>query len=188
MTRLSAALLLLLALAAPALAASEAGEAHGPNFGMLALHVLNFAFLLWLLNRYARQPLLDYLAQRSQGIREELDSAQARLREAEQELDGLRTRLASFDSEAARIVATAEQVAEAEKQRTVERARETADRLREDAQRVVQQEIARAKSELRAEAANLSTRLAGELLRDKLEPEDDKRLVQEFVERIGEAQ
>jgi F-type H+-transporting ATPase subunit b len=164
--RLVARVALLLVLAAPALAASDVGEAHGPSYGLLALHVLNFGFLLWLLNRYARQPLLDYLAQRSQGIREELDSAQARLVEAEQELASLRTRLAAFDGEAARSVSTAEQVA----------------------QRVVQQEIARAKSELRAEAADLSTRLAGELLRDKLEPEDDKRLVKEFIERIGEAQ
>jgi F-type H+-transporting ATPase subunit b len=185
--RAVATLPFLLVLAAPALAASEAGEAHGPSFGMLALHALNFAFMLWLLNRYARRPLLDYLAQRSQGIREELDSAQARLLEAEQELDALRTRLAAFDGEAERILATAEQVAQSEKQHAVERARETADRLREDAQRVVQQEIARARTELRAEAANLSTRLAGELLRDKLEPEDDKRLVKEFVDRIGEA-
>ena len=178
----------MLATSAPALAASEAGEAQGPSFGILALHVLNFGFLVWLLNRYARQPLLDYLAQRSQGIREELDSAQARLSEAEQELDSLRTRLAGFDAEAARIMSTAEEIAQSEKQRAVERAHETAARLREDAQRVVQQEIERARSELRAEAADLSTRLAGELLRDKLKVEDDKRLVKDFVERIGEAQ
>lgn len=174
-----------LALCAGLAFAADDGASHGPSWKMLALHMLNFAFLLYLLNRFARAPILDYLARRSRGIRQELESAQARLREAETELESLRERVASFDAEAQRMALQAEDLAQAEKARAVSRAHESALRLREDAQRVGQQEIERARNELRAEAAQLATALAADILREKLTADDDKRLVDEFIERIG---
>ncbi len=183
------AALLALLLAAPlaARAAAEAAE-HGPNFGLLALHVLNFAFLVYLLNRFARRPILDFLAQRSQGIRQELDSAQVRLSEAEAELESLRARVAAFEGESERIVAAGEEQARIEKDRAISRASEMAARIRQDAQRVAAQEIERARQVLRAEAAELATGLAAEIMREKLTAKDDERLVEEFIDRIGEAE
>ncbi len=189
MSALRVALLLLpgLALAPAALAAGDQA-AHGANWGVLALHTVNFAFLLYLLNRFARKPILDFLAQRSQGIRADLDAAQAGLATAESELATLRDRLGDLDNEARRIVAAAEEVALSEQQRAIERANDTAARLREDARRVAQQEIERARGVLRDEAADLAAVLAAEILRDKLTPADDKRLVQEFIDHIGDAE
>ena len=154
---------------------------------MLGWHVVNFGFLLFLLHRYARKPILDFLAQRSQGIREQIRDAEQRLDAAEAEVASLRARLRDFESEAQGIVTAATEQAEFERARALERASETAQRIREDAQRVAGQEIERARQELRDEAADLATTLAAEILRESLTPDDDKRLVGEFVERIRES-
>ena len=159
--------------------AAEGAEAHGPSWTMLGWHVVNFGFLLFLLHRYARKPILDFLAQRSQGIREQIRDAEQRLDAAEAEVASLRARLRDFESEAQGIVTAATEQAEFERARALERASETAQRIREDAQR--------ARQELRDEAADLATTLAAEILRERLTPDDDKRLVGEFVDRIRES-
>ena len=175
-------------LPATALAASGQGGHGETSWTVLALHALNFAFLLFLLYRFARKPLLDYLAQRSQNIRSEIKAAASRLREAERELSELRARLAGFEQEARQMAERAAEQAEREKTATVARARETAQRVREDAQRVAGQEVERARQELRAEAAELATSWAREILREQLTAADDKRLVGEFIERLGAPQ
>ena len=178
----------LLAISSLAWAADGGDGGHGLSWTMLGLHALNFGFLLFLLYRYARKPILGYLADRSQGIRKEIESAEERLAHAERELEELRARLTSFDQEVRSIVETAHAMAEQEKARQIERAHQTAVRIREDAERVAGRELERARQTLRAEAAELATQLAAELLRQQMTPEDDQRLVSEFVERLGGTQ
>lgn len=177
--------LLLLLFPAQALAASGSGGHAETSWTVLGLHALNFAFLLFLLYRFARKPILDFLAQRSQNIRSEIEAAEGRLRDAEHELSELRARLTGFEQEARELTERAAEQAEHEKAAALARARETVQRIREDAQRVAGQEVERARQQLRAEAAQLATSLAGEILRESLTPDDDKRLVGEFIERLG---
>ena len=162
-----------------------AAEEHGASWSILALHALNFAFLSFLLYRYAWPLIVDFMSRRSKEIRAEIESAGERLRAAERELAELRARLADFGQEEERIASLAFQQGESEKARTIDRARETAQRIREDAERVANQEIERARQILREEAAELATELAGELLRGNLTSDDDRRLVDEFADRIG---
>ena len=176
---------LLLWLASPAFAA--AGAEHGTNWPLLGLQVLNTAVLVLILLRFTRQPIRDFLIQRSHGIRREIDAAEARLSDAEAEIEQLRRRLVRFGDEKEEIVARSAEQAEAERAHTLERAQGTAERIREEAHRVADQEIERARQELQSEAAELAVSLARDLLRENLTPEDDRRLVSEYVNRVGGA-
>ncbi len=176
---------LLLWLASPAVAAAAAE--HGTNWPLLGLQVLNTAVLVLILLRFTRQPIRDFLIQRSHGIRREIDAAEARLSDAEAEIQQLRRRLARFGDEKEEIVARSAEQAEAERAHTLERAQGTAERIREEAHRVADQEIERARQELQSEAAELAVSLARDLLRENLTPEDDRRLVSEYVNRVGGA-
>lgn len=176
-------------LALPLLAAAaEDGHGHGPDWGVLAIHVLNAGVLVFLIYRFARAPILDFLVQRSRRIRREIESAEERLRVAEAEIVALRERLAHFDREAQHMLEATVDQAELERTRTVERAHQTSARIQQDAERVADRAIERARQELRAEAADLATKLAGEILGENMTPEDDERLVREFIDRIGEQQ
>ena len=172
------------ALAAEALAAG--GEAaDGPNWAMLGLQALNVGILGFVLVRYAGPALRDYFQNRSQQIRQSIEGAQQRLREAEAKIAELRERLDAFERESGDLVAGVAEAAEAERARMQDRARATAERIREDAKRVADSEIARARQALRAEAARLATEIAGELLREESTDEDDTRIVAEFTDKIG---
>ena len=182
---LTAAVLLgALALASPAFAAADA-EGHGPDWFLLGLQILNTAILVFILVRFARRPLRDFLVQRSRGIRQDIERGEEQLREASEQLESLRQRLDAFDRESAELVADAEQRALAERTLVMQRAERIAERLRGEAERVADREVERARRALRDEAAELAVSVAGELVRDEIRPEDDERLVREYTQHVG---
>lgn len=174
---------LLIGVAGVAQAASEAGH-HGPDWKTLGLAALNLSILLFLIYRFAGKPISDFLFQRSEGIRAALREAQAQLAAAQAENAKLQDRLAHLADESREIVELASRQAKAESARMQQRGQESAVRIREEAQRVADMEIARARQALREEAAKLATSLAAELLRERIRPEDDQRLLSEFVARV----
>jgi F-type H+-transporting ATPase subunit b len=186
--RIAVAVLGLAVAAGSAFAAADehaAGHADGEGLWILARHALNLGILVFLLVRFALPALRDFMRQRSENLREQIGSAQRALEAAQRELADLRTQLQRADDEARELLVAAELAAQAEQPLAQQRARETADRLRDDARRVADQEIQRARDLLQGEAAQLATELAGELLRERLGPEDDRRLFDEFTARVG---
>jgi F-type H+-transporting ATPase subunit b len=187
--RVVLSLVVLCALGAdPALAAgaaAEHGAHHGPDWGYFFFHAFGLALLLGVIAYFARTPLANFLKDRSDEIRRRIEAAESALATARAENDELRARVARLAAENDELVRGAAEQAEAERAAALERARQAAERIREDSRRTADQEIARARRELRDEAATLATRLAGELLRQGITPDDDKRIVGEFVERIG---
>lgn len=163
----------------------EQAAAHGPDWWQFGRHALNLSILIGVLIYFAGPALRDFFKQRSEDIRREIEAAENALREAEAEIAELRSRLSGFDDEARQLVDTVGDAAEREKARVIERAEQTAERIREDAKRVADQELARARAELHAQAVVLATEIAAEVLREQTSTDDDRRLVSEFTERMG---
>jgi F-type H+-transporting ATPase subunit b len=178
-----------LVLAANAAAAgAEHDAAHGSEgWWLLARHALNLAILAFVLVRFALPALREFMRQRADQLREQIDSARRDLDVAQRELRQLRVELSRADEDERDLVADAERAAQAEQERLLARSRETADRLRDDARRIADQELERARGVLRAEAAELATQLAADLLRERLDASDDRRLFDEFAQRAGSA-
>jgi F-type H+-transporting ATPase subunit b len=99
----------------------------------------------------------------------------------------VRERLAGLEREADALLRDAKERAEAERENTLARANAIAVRVREEARRVADQEIERARQELRDEAAALAVSHASELLRQSVRPADDERLLRTYNARVGSA-
>jgi len=188
MLRAIAGAILLAALAAAPAFASEAAAEHahaGPDWTYFAYHALGLSVLIGVLVYFTREPLRNFLVERSDGIRRQIESAEAALEAARAEAAELRARLQRIGEENDELVRAAADLAEAERLQALERARQSAERIREESRRAADQEIARAKRELQQEAAQLATSLAAEILRQGVTPDDDRRMLGEFVEQIG---
>ena len=167
---------------------SEAAAAHGhegPDWAYFAYHSLGLAALLGVIVYYAREPLKNFLLDRSAGIRRQIEAAEAALATARAEAAELRARLARAGEDSEAFIRAAAAQAEAERVLALERAQQAAERIRQESRRSADQEIARARRELQSEAAQLATSIAAEILRQGMTPDDDRRLVAEFVEQIG---
>ena len=181
----------LLAMGAWSALAAEAehagGHAEGEGLWLLIRHALNLAILVFLLVKFALPVLRAFLRERAENLREQIGSARTALETAQRELAELRAQVQRSDDEARDLLAAAQRSAEAEEPLALERSRENAERLRDDARRVADQELQRARDLLQAEAAKLATELAAQILRERLGPDDDRRLFEEFSARVGSA-
>ncbi|HTO09126.1 MAG TPA: ATP synthase F0 subunit B [Myxococcota bacterium] len=166
--------------------AEHAAHEHAPDYSLLVFHSLGLAILIGVLVYFAGPPLRAFLSDRSDNLRRQLEQAKAALQRAEAANAEISARLARIAGENEALVREAADVAELERERAVQRARAAAERVREEAKRAADQEIERARAALQAEAAKLAVTLAGELVKSSLTPDDERRMVGEFVARIGE--
>lgn len=162
-------------------------QASGPateEFVDILLKGLNLALVLAVIVWFGRAPIRAFFGERRKTISTELDQAAQLLSAAERKYAEWDRRMASLDGELAEIREQARERAEAERVRILAEAEAGAERVKRDASAAVEQELRRARAELRAEAADLAVTLAGRLIGERLTPADGDRLVEDFVARL----
>ncbi len=176
--------LLAIALLLPsiALASAEGGHEAGGmsmtwkliNFGILAVGV----YLVW------TKVINGLLDKRSADIKKAIEEAQMARDEAEKKASEYREKLALLDRKVADIASELKLEGEAEKARIISEAGKTAERLKEQAKTAADQEIKKARLEIREEAARAAVELAEEILKKELSPEDHERLVKGYLNNL----
>ncbi len=185
----AAALLALLVLAGPVLAA---GDAHGAetqglqpgDLGQAIASLVIFLVLLVVLGKYAWKPLIAQMQRREQGMADALEQSHARQREAEQLLEDYRAQLARAEADAKDLIAKARAEAVAAREVLLtearEEARKTSDTMRQDIEQAKREALA----ELYRTTADLAAEMAGRIVRKTLRPEDHRQLLTESLEEI----
>lgn len=168
--------------------AAAASDEHSGGVADLLWQAANLVLILGVIAYFARKPLAEYLEQRREGIRENLESSAEILERAEAKLTEWNERAARLDAELAGMRETSRRVAEEERESILRQARATAERIRNDAQAAVDQELRRARAELGAEAAELAVDLAAKLIADRVGDDDQVRLFDEFLARVEEGE
>jgi len=184
--RAVAALGAVLCTAAVALAAEEGG-AHGGvgiPWGEIIKQAINFGILAGVLVYFLRKPLSSFLKERSELLRKSIDDAAKARAEAAEKLSSIEARTANLADEIARMSAKMDAEAGAEVQRLQETATVEISRIRAQSEFTGEQEVKKAREELRREASLLSAQAAEEIVRKTLSPEDQERLVRENLEKI----
>lgn len=148
---------------------------------------INLLIILGLIVYFARKPIVQFFAERRQGIQSELTEAASLLEQAEKRNSELQRRLVDLSSEIEGIKDAAGRRAEEEAERIIADARATAERIRRDASAAVDQELRRAQTELREEAADLALEIASRKLSDHVSDSDRDRLIDEFITRVEPA-
>jgi len=147
--------------------------------------LVNLLILVGLLFYFLRRPIMEAFRGRQASIRRELMHAEEERAAAEARLQDVESRLARLDVEVGAIKANAQKEAAEERVR-VERATEAEIRkIREQARREIESASKAARAELRTYTAEQSVKLAEEMIRRDIRPEDDAHLAREYVEELG---
>lgn len=141
--------------------------------------------LIWFLNRVlgvhgALRDRKDLIRRDLVRAQEERDAAVAKLKEVEE-------RLARLDTEVAEIQERSKREAAEERERIARSMETEIARLGEQAQREIESAGKTAKHELRRYTAEQSVRLAEEMIRREMKPEDDARLIDSNIRELGGA-
>jgi F-type H+-transporting ATPase subunit b len=194
-----AAMLAAWCVALPAVAAPEAHDAHdagiqwiSPVFGNsgkmgLLWILLNFAVLMWLLEKLLFSKLRAKTAAKSDGIKSELDRASAARKAAEGVMTDVRARLAKLDGEVASILDDAKARAEADRARIVAAAEAEAERIKATARASAEREAELRRRQLETEIVESAIARAEVILRGRINAADQSRMVDDFVGQVATA-
>lgn len=155
----------------------------GTSFWTLVI----FLILLVVLSRWAFPPILGYAQAREERIQESLEEARQTREEAQAALEEQRRELAEARAESQAIIARSKQDAENVREELLARARAEQQEVVERAKREIEQEREQALESIRREAVELSIAAASHLLGRKVDAEEDRRLVREYLDRVGSA-
>lgn len=147
--------------------------------------VFNLLIFAGILVYLLRRPVGQAFRDRRENIRRELMRAQEERNAALAKLEEVEGRLARLDSEVEAIRAQAQRDAAEERARAERATEEEIRKIREQSRREIESAAKAARADLRAYAAEQSVRLAEEMIRRDIRPEDDARLVGEYVEELG---
>ncbi len=147
--------------------------------------IVNLLLLVGLMFYFLRRPIIGAFRGRQESIRSELMHAEEERAAAEGRLQEVEARLARLGTEVETIRANAQKEA-AEERARVERSTEAEIRkIREQARREIESASKAARAELRTFTAEQSVKLAEEMIRRDIRPEDDAHLAREYVEELG---
>jgi F-type H+-transporting ATPase subunit b len=166
------------------------GEGGTPWWNKPGLEVWKFVnlFLFVLLLVYIlRRPLSEAFRARREGIRRDLMRAQEERNAALAKLEEVEARLARLDDEVTSLRTQSAKEAADERERIRRATEAEIEKLREQSRREIEGAGKAARQELRQFAAEQSVRLAEEIIRQDIRPEDDTRLINLEIEELGGA-
>jgi len=175
-----------------------AAESHGMPWSEVIFRWINFiilsALMYWVIvvpptfiqDIFSFPGLKVVMANRSEAILAAKALAEKQQQEAGQILTVSADRLAKIEGEVGGLLDQARADGEREKRQAEENGRAQADKIRETARRELGAEASLAQRKLREHVAQLAVGMAERLLKENLGREDQQRLVNDYISRLGE--
>jgi F-type H+-transporting ATPase subunit b len=150
--------------------------------------ILNFVIMAAILIFFLAKPLKNALAGRRTDIEKALAEAKQAKEEAETKFAEYDKKLSTAAAEIAEISESIRKDSELEKHRIIESAKAMALKIEQDAEKAAGLEVAKAKEQLKREAAELAVSIAEDILKKNFTTDDDTRLIDEYMDKVGELQ
>ena len=142
--------------------------------------VINFALFAFIVAYFGKKPLAAALAKRRESIMRDIEDAQRTRQAAENRLKEYEAKLERMEEEAERLRREFREQGEREKARIIAEANERRERMRQDAQLLLSHELDQMRHDLMKEAVDEASRIATELLAQRMTLADQERFVEAF--------
>jgi F0F1-type ATP synthase membrane subunit b/b' len=180
------AILLAAAALCPSLAyAAEGAEPEGSWFSLI-FYVINFVLFLWVVKYYGGARISGFFHDRAKTIRETISRAEKALKDAQDLANTAAERMAGLEAEKAKIASDLADETVYQIGRIYDIAQETVARIKRDSELTVAALRESGQRRLRETMAAAAGRIAREILARNFEPGDQRRLIEGFVDKLGE--
>jgi F-type H+-transporting ATPase subunit b len=170
--------------------ASEAGGHGGidpAKLPDLLWRTVNFVIFAGILYKLAAKPIKMFFAGRKAEIGTELQDLETEKIKVQKALKEAKAKLAAVAAERDQIIQQYVAEGEAEKAKIIEKAEQTAQRLKDMAVMTIEGETKKAAAELKKEIVETAVKLSEQIIKDKIVPEDQQRLVDDYLAKVVEA-
>mgnify|MGYP006423028551 CR=1 FL=1 len=155
-----------------------------PSAGLIFWKAVAFLIFFGLLYVYAWKPIVSALQEREETIEGSIQRAEKALAEAKQiQADNEKARREA-EKEAQRILREARETAEELRDEEVDKTRGKIQQMQEQAQAEIEREKQGALDELRDEVADLAIQAAEKIIRDDVDSQRQRKLVDDFLDKL----
>lgn len=161
-----------------ALASEDAG--WRPTYD-LVMKWVNFGILAFVLVKYLKDPIKDFLFGQKAIIAREIEKLETEKEKTLEKINNTRKELEDSDRRLSDLTDRMRQQGEKEKEKIIEAARQQSRFMLEGAKRKVQSRIDQAKANFRSELIDLAVNAAMEKLPSQVTPEDNQKMASKFI-------
>jgi len=158
-------------------------EAIGINPQLLVAFLINFLILFGLLTAVLYKPVLKMLDERQAKIKESLEQAEKIKEQTTRSEEQVKAAIETARKEGQSIIAQASQIAEKIKEEAKDGARKEAEAIITKAKDDIKLERDKSIAELRNEFANLTVLAAEKVIKESLDSQKHKKLINEVLEQ-----
>ena len=181
---IAAIFVLLVAVGVVFAAEAEGGHNSTELLKGLGLKTFNFVVLVGFLYWLLASKIKDFFSGRRVEIKESLEKAVERKAEAEKKYREYSEKLDKASLEIDGIFEMIKAQGITEKQKIIEDAEKTAKKMKEDASARIEQEMKKATEQLKAQAVELSVKMAEEILKRSITKDDHKAMVEDYINKV----
>lgn len=168
-----------------AFAIEEKAENHTSIFMDYLWKIINFGILAFLLFKFGKKPLQSFLKQRAEMIEKTLKEAQQAKEAAQKALQEVEERMKTKDKEIEDILSASRRSGEEVRDSLIQQSDRLREKILEQARVNIEYELKSAKEAIKAEAVEIAMELAEKKIKERLTEEEQKRLLEDSLAKIG---
>ena len=161
------------------------GAAEGVQWGDFLFYLLTFTVLIAAVKHFAWGPVTEMMEKRANKIANDIDSAEDARKKAEELAAQREEALKDSHVEASKIIDCAKQNGEQQKASIVDSAQSEVMTMKDNAKKDIEQQRQEAMSVIKNDVAELSIEIASKIIQKELNAEDQKALVDSYIEGLG---
>jgi F-type H+-transporting ATPase subunit b len=147
----------------------------------LVMRWLNFGIIVFILVKYARTPIKDFLLSRREEVAREIENIEEKKEEANKKIKDADRMLAESEVRLARIKERIIQEGQTKKQKIIEDAQQESKILLESTMRKIESQLLDAKRTFKSELVDTAISLAMKRLPDEITTEDNQKFTNQFL-------
>lgn len=158
------------------------------DIGTILFTLCNTVILFLALRHFLFQPVQKILAERQTAVDQSIKDAEDAKARAEAAENEYTEKLAAAKEESAAMLRNATRKAQQRSDEIVAKAKEEAAGIMQQNRDELERERLRAENELRSELSGLAVMVAEKVVEREINPEDHARLIDEFIDSVGDVQ
>lgn len=160
--------------------AAENSSNWRPTFD-LVMRWLNFGIIVFVLLKYARRPIMDFLLSRREEVAQEIEKIEEKKEEANRKIQDALKMLDESEVRFAKLKERIIQEGETKKQKLIDEAQQESKILLESTIKKTENQLLDAKKAFQSELVDMAISLALQRLPDEITTEDNQRFTNQFL-------
>ncbi len=149
--------------------------------------IVNLFIQVWLIKKFLFKPVNNILAKRQEMADKDIADAKAAKEEADTLKEQYEQGIADAQARATEIVQNAQKEAQARADQMVSEAAAQVSNMKAQAEADIAQEKKKAVNEAKDEIGGLAMDIAGKVVEKEIHEEDHRKLIDEFIQNVGDA-